>query len=464
MNKLVIFRLVIIFTVVFCFAGCSFAVGEENIKLSFEEADFSYNKYTGVNPLKGFESWAGSSENSVPYSLEYIPLNLDIVMTAENTFDFTKVEEALENCKSSHHQAILRFILDEPNVTSHIPAYLLQKVSTFDYSADGNTGKTINYNDEYFLNQISGFIKKFAKLYDGDPRIALIQTGIIGHWGEQHIYYVENDSNLKNNENCLIKDSTWITFFKVWAESFKKTKLGARNPERPGHKNYSSIAYYNDMICSDEDNTYFDELLESVNANPESWKTSIVTGEIAPALQNGLITSIKTKNETAGMYKKFLRDVNKYHISSALFADFFEKNDSDLGANILEFQKAQSRMGYDLSVDAARVKANGKKVKMGVFVKNEGVAPFPYNWKVELAWYDGNQIIESFVTSWKISGLCDSSEMFTVETEKTGEAGAEYTLLMRIINPMAGGFPVKFSNVTQDSVVEGYITLGKIKF
>lgn len=71
-----------------------------------------YQKYTGVNPLKGFMDYDGGNKDSFPHSLEYIPINLDQVMTGENQYDFSVVENALVSCSESHHHVMPNRNLD----------------------------------------------------------------------------------------------------------------------------------------------------------------------------------------------------------------------------------------------------------------------------------------------------------------------------------------------------------------
>lgn len=419
-----------------------------------------YQKYTGVNPLKGFMDYDGGNKDSFPHSLEYIPINLDQVMTGENQYDFSVVENALVSCSESHHQAVIRFILDTPNENCHIPNYIKNKINTFSYSYDGAEGISPDYNDEYFINQICSFIKAFSK-YDGDPRIASVQTGIIGHWGEQHIYYVENSKDF--SEEWQVKNSTWETFFKEWGTDFTKTKLSARNPSRPGHKQFSSIAYYNDMICSSSDDAYFDELLATKNANPSSWKTSHVSGEIAPGLQDVLIASI-VNNKNSAVYKKYVEDIKKYHISCAIFAELFDKDKSFLNKNQKSLLQTQSLMGYDLYVENASLKYDEEILTVQISLNNKGVAPFVYDWPVELSIFDGEQICNSFYPDWKISDIIDnkSSRKLSFSDKVVLDESKEYSILLKIVNPMKNGYPVKFSNKSQDYNLEGYLTLGKI--
>lgn len=439
------------------------ATGNENSEVIFEKAySLGYRKYTGVNPLKGFMDFDGGHKDAFPHSLEYIPVNLEEVMKAEGSVDFSVVEIKLNSCAASGHQAVIRFILDTPGETCHIPAYIRNKIDTFNYSFEGSSGVTPDYNDEYFISEICKFIKSFSA-YDGDPRLASIQTGIIGHWGEQHIYLVENSTGYTAKWN--VADSTWKKFFDEWGTDFTKTKLSTRNPSRPGHNKYSSIGYYNDMIGSKEDDEYFDELMQSKNSNPDSWKTSHVSGEIAPALQDALVNSIVNKTYDTDVYKKYDEDLSLYHVSCALFSKLFGKDKNVLKNNQSAFLSAQSLMGYDFYVDEAKSSYDGNALSVDLHVVNKGVAPFPYRWEVELALHDGNEVFHSSSPNWNFTDIVNKNESksFSHKYSVKLNEGKEYLLLLKIKNPMTGGYPVRFSNETQDADVSDYLTIGKIK-
>jgi hypothetical protein len=49
-------------------------------------------------------------------------------------------------------------------------------------------GVQANYRDLELLVAIEHFIVAFGSQYDGDPRIAFIQAGLIGCWGEWNAY------------------------------------------------------------------------------------------------------------------------------------------------------------------------------------------------------------------------------------------------------------------------------------
>lgn len=66
-----------------------------------------------------------------------------------------------------------------------IPNYLVGTVSLCTYTIFGG-GKSPDYNHPSLITAMVALINKLGQVYDGDRRIAVFQTGFLGHWGEQH--------------------------------------------------------------------------------------------------------------------------------------------------------------------------------------------------------------------------------------------------------------------------------------
>lgn len=441
------------------FISCNSSLNSLASSLSFER-DLTYAPVLDANPLKGFMSWgAPSSKNNIPISVEYLPVNWDKVMIAENYCDFSYLENALNDSQKRHHQVVLRFVIDVPQEPLHLPLYIANHAGmSFDDYVYGNKGpfKSPDYENEYFVSQLIYFIEQLGKKYDGDPRIASIQTGLLGHWGEQHLYYVRYKGSDGAEHEKIIPPDTLKKFIKVFGENFHRTKLAVRKPVDNNHKNYPNIGYYHDMLCSSDDDKYMDELFAKNYANPDSWKTSLFSGEIAPGLQKTTAQSFGSKNSYES---KYFEDIQHFHVSVALFSELFETENINIEAS----KYAQSKMGYDLYVNHAVAEVDDTSLNCKVTIKNSGVAPFYYDWKVQLALSDGNKILKTYDTAWDISTVeSENQKVFNAKINLTDEKPEGCYLLLKVVNPMESGIPFKFANSEQNSLHEGWLTLGKL--
>ena len=148
------------------------------------------------NPLKGFltnPDWnTEQALTSFPSSsLEFYYIGLNQIMTDYNTFDWdTVLEVKLNTTASRNRHSILRFVLDTPSLPSQVPQFLIDgglEFNTYPEKFYGG-GQSPNYNDENLKTALMQFITAFASKYDGDTRIAFVQVGLLGFWGEWHTY------------------------------------------------------------------------------------------------------------------------------------------------------------------------------------------------------------------------------------------------------------------------------------
>lgn len=107
-------------------------------------------------------------------------------MTGPSTFDLSSIESTIAAIYSRGHQAIVRVFADYPSYytgqTIFIPSYLVGTVSLCTYTNYGG-GKSPNYDDTNLINAMVALINRLGSVYDGDKRIAVFQTGLLGHWG-----------------------------------------------------------------------------------------------------------------------------------------------------------------------------------------------------------------------------------------------------------------------------------------
>jgi hypothetical protein len=126
-----------------------------------------------------------------------------------------------------------------------------------------------------------------------------------------------------------------------------------------------------------------------------------------------------------------------------------------------------ARLGYELYVsNAVLVDATvSGPLKVSVQVRNTGVAPFYYDWPVQLgAFNSSHTLVKTWTTDWKLSAHLPAATNSVWAWSQTGhglEAG-QYTLLLRVQNPLTNGVPFRFANDAQDADLPGWLTLGQV--
>lgn len=406
---------------------------------SNEVDDIPLSAIKTANPLMGFATWASSPKNDVPCSLEYVPFHFSDVLTASNTCDFSKFEEKLNAAKKRRHQVIVRFIIDDTGTGLYLPSFL-SSVNKYAYTYGEKTYKSPDYNDSTLLNQILFFIGKLAKEYDGDPRIANIETGLIGHWGEHHVHYCKDKQSISND--------TWKQFFQKFSDSFSETCISVRSPSHCWVSECDNLGYYNDMVYSDADDEYFRKMLATDSALPDRWKLSMVTGEFAPPEQVSFLADCNKSS----VFNKYKERVGEFHVSSLLFNKAFSSSQKK---ELL--LAASNALGYEFSVTALSLSSSENTLTVSLTITNQGIAPFYYKWPVILAFASNGSVGKKVTTDWDITSIAPGqSKDFTYTLDQPPSDSA---LLLGIPNPMEGGYPVSFANAGQDADVEGWLTL-----
>jgi hypothetical protein len=146
-------------------------------------ASFSPEAASG-NPLRGLIGGARYAPpetfpETIDSSMEFYNIGLE-VMFGENTFDWSDIEELLDDTASRNRHSVLSFFIHWPGRPLRLPAYLLSKVELRDYPG----GVSPYYGDTVLLDALRQFITEFGSRYDGDKRIGFIHLGLLGFWGK----------------------------------------------------------------------------------------------------------------------------------------------------------------------------------------------------------------------------------------------------------------------------------------
>jgi hypothetical protein len=186
------------------------------------------------NPFRGFVSYPEFSgyqpdiaESIVDISLEAYYIGLDELMIGNNTFDWDPLERRLNDTADRNRHAILSVICHYPNwhVLS-VPQFIIDNGLKLLYYPDFlGGGYSPDYGDEKLLNALRQFTAAFGRRYDGDQRIAFINLGLLGFWGEWHTY-----------PNDFVPDHARQSVISWYQKSFQTTKLIARYPHKAAYK------------------------------------------------------------------------------------------------------------------------------------------------------------------------------------------------------------------------------------
>lgn len=340
-------------------------VPEENIEF---EVNFTFDLHrTAENPLRGFYTnydW-GEPVYDFPASLEFAYIPLSELMSGPSNFTFdTGLEPRLIAAEERAHQLILRPYIDYPNKASGLPSFLEDQIEMRSYSDHGG-GMSPDYNNSQLRAALSSFIQAFGQAYDGDNRIAVIQLGLLGFWGEWHTW---------PHSEWFPGDEYLTEILDTYDQSFNQTLLQVRYPvaNSPDLK----IGFHDDSFAHStigDVEWYFHPRLVTSGAD-EHWKNSPVGGELRPEVQQSIFEA-----NSNSQHQNFSQCVEKTHASMLLNYAAFSGGLNSTN----ETQNAENAallLGYALHVSHANLSDN----QLNLTIENRGIAPFYYPLSVHL--------------------------------------------------------------------------------
>lgn len=408
------------------------------------------------NPLKGFMPYAGEY-STFPYSMEWSYLPLRSLMSGPTNFNWSSLDTALTRVAERKHQTAFRIYLDYPALPTGIPQYLLDAgLVTHAYDDYDNDDLSLcpDYENPLLDQALTNFIAALGTRYDGDARIAFVELGLLGYWGEWHTYPETNWFASVSIQNAVLA---------AYTNAFHKTKLLVRGPA--GTLGYSTlpIGYHDDSFAYETIDPPEYNFLGLLKAAGETnkWRTQPIGGEVRPEVQSCLWDTSQTNCVPAG--QEFTNCVALTHASWLLnqgaFSPGFTGAEQDLAL------AGARQLGYELYVTNATltVGPNPQPLMISVKILNTGAAPFYYNWPVQLGVLNlGNLLVRNWTINWKLSTLLPgTSVVWTCTQANPGLSAGQYTLLISVVNPMTNGLPLRFANETQDQNLAGWLTLGQ---
>lgn len=324
------------------------------------------------NPLKGFRSSTVKVEDYPTLTRLYIKWN-----EIENS-ESDGVDKILEYCNSQWNGLPQLNVKVIPRVYLEWPYSRQNAANTRDtVTADwGDTRycdrfwpadlKRGDYSSEQFKKRLVGLIAKMGKAWDNDPRVAYIEMGLIGWWGEQHTPYI--DAEMQK----MIGDAFTSAF---------KTKL-VMVRQAKDFQAYPFGSYWDSFAHSSQKDEA--EMLVAQNGN---WKTSVRGGEVAydwgDMNQTGTSPDESLKNKSSRDY--IIDFIRKVHCNHLGWINNYNSKDADIQQGADEMQKV---LGYRFVLDEVKytpIVLPGEMLNISFSVRNTGSSPFYYNWPVELS-------------------------------------------------------------------------------
>jgi hypothetical protein len=228
-----------------------------------------------------------------------------------------------------------------------------------------------DYTSAQFQERVLRLIKRLGACWDNDPRVAFVELGIIGKWGEHH------SPSPSAAQQKLLGDA--------FAKAFKNKKVSVRHmwehfTDYPFGEYWDSWAHYDQMWGHGNS-------IKKLNDKTGRYKETYIGGEVAYGWGNSAIQAGPSPTASVAIQKHrdfVINSIRWLHCTQLRWIDGYDRNNPAAVVGAEEIQKA---FGYRYVLDEVRFSLNDS-LKITFDVTNTGSAPFYYNWPVEVALLD----------------------------------------------------------------------------
>jgi len=229
-----------------------------------------------------------------------------------------------------------------------------------------------DYTSEQFKRRVVRLVERLGQLWDSDPRVAFVELGIFGKWGEHH-------SPSPTSEMQTLVGS-------AFARAFTKKRVSVRHAWQEfqgfGFGEYwDSWAHYQQMYAHGRP-------LAELNARTGLWKTNYMGGETA--YDWGLWRTQPGDDPTDSVSDPAHRDfvintIRWLHCTQLRWISGYDQKNARAREGAEMIQRA---FGYRFVLKEVRFTPRvdaRNPLRVSFTVLNEGSAPFYYDWPVEVS-------------------------------------------------------------------------------
>lgn len=384
----------------------------------------TYAKTEGPNknPLKGWNASWSSDKPEASVGFQYVPWKT--FEPQDDVFDTAAVEKIIDREGTRNRHLVLRLYCqwggDEKTFDATACPPWLNTAKGVKLLVNQNGKTLIDFNDPAFVQEATEAVAAFAQHYDSDPRIFTIQMGLLGYWGEWHTFYYPG---------YTFSDALMSGIVDAYSKSFKNKRIVARYPWREPFESLDWIGYHNDYFLAN--NGHSDEFDKSVSMG-NKWRQGPIGGEVPPESGNDGGKALYVNGAGKGM-------IETGHYSTMSPGGYHRKEGE---ANYDDYMYLHRRMGYNFQIDEALfVVEAATNAMLPIVVKgtNVGVAPFYYDWDIELALIDAaGALVAKSASSRKLSEIGPGDGFqFDATVSLKNVAPAGYRVGIRLIQPGA---------------------------
>ena len=254
-------------------------------------------------------------------------------------------------------------------------------------SNDNNTPSTGGYFDENFIPRMKKLIKKLGEAWDNDPRVAYIEMGLIGEWGEHHDPSIRGDMWAPHTQPNHVAGRTWIPGIEeclgdAFTEAFKNKKVMVRYAY--DFQDYNFGYYWDSFAYEEEQERGYNWYMR----RGDFWKDQVMGGEITwnyGSFYNEGCRSLEDVLANSKRKQTVIDQVRALHVNHLGGVTWAKWDNQVFYNNASAIQKI---MGYHYVIKEFKYPERveiGKPFEVSFSVVNTGSSPFYYDWPVEIS-------------------------------------------------------------------------------
>ncbi|GAA3750884.1 DUF4832 domain-containing protein [Terriglobus aquaticus] len=371
--------------------------------------------YSGAlrNPLKGLRSGDPASAAKLPYAslaksyLRWSDLERSV---ADGTDRIGEVCDAQwKGLRDINTKVVPRVYLDWPPSGHFWPADLPQG----------------RYDTPQFQERAVAMIQKLGACWDNDPRVAFVETGLVGLWGEQH------DPKPSASLQKAIGDA--------FVANFRHKLLMNRYPG--DFVDYPFGIYWDSFAHKEELLTHL-PLLQSPRLI-DRWKTAPMGGETA--FDWGTPLGKDPTDAVVHNADAIIARIRELHWNHLGWLSNYDQQNPQAVANAARIQEA---LGYRFVLREVQYPPTirpGDSLPVSLSIENTGSSPLYYNWPLEVSLLDGNTRQPAWATTFPevdlrriLPGVAGSGDLHAQFTAPGGLRAGRYLLALAILDPASG--------------------------
>ena len=362
----------------------AFACGSSPTGAGFPAVELTEIDDVLENPFKGFAPWIGDDNPVYEARLQEATFAWRDLEPQKGVYNWARLEKDWGNVAVTGKRVGFRVAAEIPGSGQNdIPQYLIDAgVAMRPYSIDGHDGLAPDWDDSTFLAAHHDFIMALGNRYDRDNRVAWIDIGSYGFWGEWHVW---------RNEALAASQATKQTILEHYFEAFPtKMKVIAFDDDfATRYVTDRGGGIRNDCLGTQDANEWYLASLNGIDPgmNERVWKTAIITGEFCGSDWG----AIQGTTDRFQLNLDFIKETHWSFIGSAGGAivprDQQHRNNLDLLHKTLGYRFVLRQVDIPETISA------GEYMTIRFVIENKGVAPFYFNWPVVLDFVDDRDMV-----------------------------------------------------------------------